>query len=622
MIKDNCVLPPAREPDVARQDETDAAFKHERIRGTYLPEWARNWIAPSERRNTIIVCGLILISYVLVFPIGEYAENDDWAYAKSLEYLHFEAEFRILEWSPMSLIGHSLWAVPFTKVAGFSFTIMKASVVVLHLIECLVLLRLLRLCRVGDNLALVAVATLIFHPLHFVHSYSFMTDVPAIAWQLVSSLCYIKAMIGNPRQDYVWFVLGSVFAGLAFLVRQHGLLVPIALAAYLLLWDRSRLRPKVLISALAPFAGISGLYTCWYQSVHGPTAQFEIAQDQITKFASNLPIQDLPFIVYTYSIYLGFFLIPLALSMPLSTYRVRWGVRGAIFVASAYVLINLYVFYAVAHDRIFPYMWNVITPFGFFRPDELLPGGFEPVWGRPVGWLIGFAGLLSLLALLNRMLGGKNGSESFDAPLRFFLLLLALQFGYVAATSPILFDRHLLVMMPATIIVFCLLSRNVRKLNRLAFLGCITPMAIYSVAGTHDVHAVSRTVFHAGQALVEEGVDPQFLTAGYAFDGWQLFERSTKSFQFHPPPEWWTINPWSYYDDSIQRTAGDGAEQIRTWWIGNVTHQIDVRYVALAATDSPEISGFEIYRQYSFQNWLPPKVKSIYVLRQSLVEGK
>lgn len=69
----------------------------------------------------------------------------------------------------MSLIGLLLWTLPFTTIFGFSFTVAKLSVVVLHFIECLTVLRILQLCGVGANLALVGILALILNPLHFVH---------------------------------------------------------------------------------------------------------------------------------------------------------------------------------------------------------------------------------------------------------------------------------------------------------------------------------------------------------------------------------------------------------------------------------------------------------------------
>jgi hypothetical protein len=86
----------------------------------------------------------IAIALVVVAPFGEYAVDDDWAYVRSLTILQHEGRLEILEWNPMSLVGHLLWGWLFTSVFGLSFTVTKLAVVATFLIECLTFVALLR----------------------------------------------------------------------------------------------------------------------------------------------------------------------------------------------------------------------------------------------------------------------------------------------------------------------------------------------------------------------------------------------------------------------------------------------------------------------------------------------
>ena len=89
----------------------------------------RAFLRAGQGRNELAVCLMTVTAYLLVWPVGDYAIMDDWAYAKSLEHLHYDGELIILDWNPMSLLGHLFVGLVFTKAFGFSFTVMKLSVV-------------------------------------------------------------------------------------------------------------------------------------------------------------------------------------------------------------------------------------------------------------------------------------------------------------------------------------------------------------------------------------------------------------------------------------------------------------------------------------------------------------
>ena len=91
----------------------------------------------SVTRDLAVIAAFVGICYWLVWPVGEYAILDDWAFNKSLSILNERGELRILHWNPMSLAGHLLWGWLFCKLFGVSFTITKLSVVVLHVVELL-----------------------------------------------------------------------------------------------------------------------------------------------------------------------------------------------------------------------------------------------------------------------------------------------------------------------------------------------------------------------------------------------------------------------------------------------------------------------------------------------------
>src|SRR5690242_19123065 len=90
-----------------------------------------------------VFLALVVLSYVAVYPVGEYAILDDWRYVKSLEHLQVDGQFKILDWCQTALVGHLVWGAVFTVPFGLSFTVTKLAVVVAAALQGIVTLRLL-----------------------------------------------------------------------------------------------------------------------------------------------------------------------------------------------------------------------------------------------------------------------------------------------------------------------------------------------------------------------------------------------------------------------------------------------------------------------------------------------
>ena|SRR5579872_4837395 len=637
-------------------------------------------------RNEVVICFAVALAYLLVWPVGGYAIMDDWIYVKSLQHLHFDGHLTILDYNPMSVLGHLFWGVLFTKLFGFSFTVTKISVVVLHVIECLLLLRILALCRVTANLALIAVTALVFNPLHFVHAFMYMTDVPAIAWQVVAVYCYIRGLLAAQRRSnseslnfiapsmlvqpspaqsnrtadsshrelaprgWPWLLAGSLAAGEAFLTRQNGVLVPAACFLYLLIFERRRSTLPILVSAILPVMVIVGMFTYWYQRIHGPTTAHLNSMREIIAFVSHPPLEDVPIIALAVFVHAGFFLLPLAMAVPLRAYRVSvLTARGALFCGFTWIALNALAYYAFTADRIFPYMWNVLTPFGLFGCDEFIIGQRDLLWGKPLGLLIGIGSLLAGLALVQRSAFRDSRPAAIpfagiasEAPIatapasiiadsadwphgittRFLLLLLGLQLAYVFATTPILFDRHLLLLAPTIILLFCVQSRQVTGLRIFRYLALLVPFMFYSVTTTHDLHALSRTAFAAGSDLTSDGVDPANINAGYAFDCWHTYERRVDSIHLlSQTPAWWHFDSWkSRFEISYRDTDALIEFRKHLWWMGTTNERLETTCAVSCSAPLTRIKStprYQLYREYKYHNWWPSRVKSMYVLRDA-----
>jgi Dolichyl-phosphate-mannose-protein mannosyltransferase len=586
-----------------------------------------------ERQKTKgpLVIGLtVLVSYALVFPVGEYAVLDDWAYALSLKHLHDDGVLEISNWNPMSLVGHLFWSLLFTKTFGFSLTVTKISVVVLHLVECLALFRLLTLCTVPSAGALAAVAMLIFQPLHFPHCFMNMTDVPMLTWQLVALFCYVQGLsVPTPRAT-LWLTLGSLSAGFAFLIRQSGCLVPLALLVYLVTWNRKRITPAVMAAAFGPAALIGVLFELWYRNIHGPTAAFRDSTKVIAAFLTHPPLSALPYIALTILIHLGLFVAPLALALPLRSYSLRKGTRRGITAGASLLVAGTWAWYAFGEDRVFPYLRNVVTPYGISRPNEFIIGDRDLLWGREIGWLVSLAGLLGILAFIVRTFANTpkpafpSAAETPTAPATVLRplasILLGLQLLYLGVTTPILYDRHLLMLLPTAIILFCLSSGGISRLIYWRLALSLVPMAFYSIATTHDLHALSRAAFEAGNGLLRRKIDPLVINAGYAFDCWHTYDQRKTQVVNIPVPPWWEKDEWQSLMQVDRRLAVWVRVRQSSWWVGHLRDKNETRFAVTSSPLSPLTADAEFLRvvdKHAYSNWWPLETKYVYVLERT-----
>lgn len=609
-------------------------------RSSYIGESLRDShsFQQSPWSDLAIISTLVGVCYWLVWPVGEYAVLDDWAFNKSLSFLNERGELRILHWNPMSLIGHVLWGWLFTALFGSSFTVTKLSVVVLHVLELFVLVRWLRWCGVPNRGVWLAALALMFHPLHFLHCYTYDTDVPAIIWQLVGLWCIARGLAAEPKRCEL-LLLGSVLVGWSAWTRQHGVVAWLAAATYMSIWERRLIFRRQGWYALMPGAALVIAFLGWYRFVHGPTEVFEVSMQQAYEFAINPPWTSLPRIGLTYAVYLGSFVAVLAVSLPIAAWRHLKRRSVILGLVMLWLLTNLIYYFYFERNLLFPYMRNELTPFGFFDPNSIVLGSSDRLWGHPTAWAITALSVLGFIALWQRFSDAdwRSCARPRWVTIRLCTLWLVWQLAYIVGTTPLLFDRHLLILAPSGVLVFMLLTPSQTRWNWVAFMAMLLPLAHYSLANSHDIHCVSRLAFQAGRELIANEVPPAKINGGYAFDGWYLYETHASSVPVQRIPPWWWNSRLPIHLDSYAQTSEFMLNSPEwCWWSGPVRPPGKVDY--LISVSSPqwlglqgigELSGgvhggrlsetppkFREVRRYPFVSGWRGRTKFVYVLQR------
>ena len=207
-------------------------------------------------------------------------------------------------------------------------------------------------------------------------------------------------------------------------------------------------------------------------------------------------------------------------------------------------------------------------------------------------------------------------------------------------TTPLLFDRHLLILAPSSVLLFVLLAPARTRWEWVPFAVVMVPLGYYSLASSHDVHAESRLAFRAGNDLIADGVSPAKINGGYAFDGWHLYETHSGPVPVRPLPPWWGYRIWDDLNSSPSHVDIVLNSPEAAWWSGPVRPPGEVDYViTLSSPQNIGLQGigplsgvvhgggvaatppkFHEIRRYPFISGWRGQTKFIYVLQRITAE--
>jgi 4-amino-4-deoxy-L-arabinose transferase-like glycosyltransferase len=250
---------------------------------------------------------LLLILILAISPSGEFPLNDDWIHAKTVEHLLATGQYKVHPYLNATLVAQSYWGALFCKIFGFSFTILRISTLILAFVNAWAVAKSGMVLGFSRNLALLCGGVVATSPLILQLSYSFMTDVPFFALSNLSGFFFLKALRQPKPQLVAW---GSLTAAIAFLIRQFGILLPIAFAitiAWLVWRKRYVWTISMTFALLLPWLGVVGLYWVWGEALISKTPILEFSK------AYAGPMLDALRHIPVALCYLGLFALPLGI---------------------------------------------------------------------------------------------------------------------------------------------------------------------------------------------------------------------------------------------------------------------------------------------------------------------
>lgn len=559
----------------------------------------RHWAA-------LLVVALYGLTAFIVPTLTPAAVSDDWVYVRSVEILVRQGQLKIIDLSVVTLLFQIVWGALFALPFGPSFGTLRIATLVLTALGGVALYGLCRELRIGRMGSALALAAYLFQPLSFVLSYSFMSDPQFVALLLIASYGYVRGLRPGPSGARAT-LCGSAIAVLAFLVRQQGALIPLAVIVYLALCRR----PRNVREALATGARVVALpaiaivlYYLWLQFINGvPFRQGDFVNS--VRNAGWLGTRDLVLqLLVIEALYLGFFALPLAVAtLPRLARLCRFaGPRGWLLFAGWVAVIAAGVAALGTQGRLMPYVAQFVGVSGL-GPNDLQGDRPALADGDAQWWFTAacVGGALLLGLALCRRAAAPPAPDRARAGLVLTLALwqavgiLPASYSFRHAGGSL--DRYLLPLLPFALCLGLWALRDLRPVLPLAW-AVVLIFGLLAVAGTRDFLVFQGATWGLAARANALGIPNTRLDAGTSWDGYHLYEYSQANHIAPQTPDgpWWPGRPW---------------------WTGLFAPATDSSYV-VSSTPLPD---FPIVEQTTYSSWLHRGPLPLYLLRRPDVAG-
>ncbi len=461
-----------------------------------------------------------------------------------------EGRLEIIDWAEMTLVGHVFWGALFSKIFGFSLTVLRCSTLVLGGLAVIGLYCISRSIGWNKWWSFCAALLLAVNPIFLGLSFTYMTDVPFTCFFIWSTYFFVRAYKSG---SWLPLLLASLICVWAMLIRQLALVLPVAWLVASLLQNRK----FKSIKAIVPLAVLVACYFVYTQVMSAYELLPETFNRRLTSttgplasFSGKSLLNIGGYFLLAFA-YLGFLFAPLFPWPKKISAVLKWRSLGivavAISITAALVLSN----------KSIPSLDNIWIDFGI-GPSSLADGygSFKqtPPPNLPTILRAGitFVGVLSACLLfvvtllrLKRWVVNKSNPG--------FLSVMG-SVGILVYLAPFLvfglYDRYLLPLIPLLILVLPLRSSLSFTSGKMKLLTAvfISGMGWFSVCATHDYLSWNRVRWSVIEELRSKGVAAHQIDGGAEYVCQTLFDPKKQ--------KWWEdLSP--KYVLSFQPTFGE-----------------------------------------------------------------
>ncbi len=584
----------------------------------------------TDRVFAIIATLLPVIAILLTVPFVETAAIDDWSYLRTVRDFVETGHIIYNGWATAILGFQILWGALFAKLFGFSFTVVRLSLLPL-IAGCGYLLFLTgRYAGLNPLYALFLSATLTLSPVFLPVADSFMTDGTGFFFLLLGLYGCIRLTQATTYRESLSFLLLIALASIAGgSIRQPICLVSVGVLPYVLF--RRRNDRQVLVTGLILWLISTALIVLGYRWFeHQPYALSEKLSDSVLSLIKATPYWIPKFLVTiptTLLITMPLFVAALSVWLPQQRKKLPVILGGTLLLLLLFVILNSPIRQkatALFGPPLWPYLgitlmpdgilWNDIYPW----QDEYAPDiAFNvPTVVKYVLITVIYLSYIFVAVTLadwvrNRRISIRTDSAPLTTEGRVVLTTyLAYNICYLpflpvrlAMVGGTLFDRYLIPLVPLIGIYLLWHIQNLQP-KRIPILagGVMAVFAFYTVAMNHDYYSCGRARLAALTAVEKSGVPRTRISAGFDLDC--LTELDAVNYINDPRLK---NPPGAYQPEVIPKCA------YQVYYYPRVPHVIP-QYVVTIGPNRGKASVLQPtrYANVPYSCWLPPFNRQVY----------
>jgi len=503
---------------------------------------------------------------VLVDPRADVSILDDWCYAISVEQILNGQGFHVSPWSSTFPPVQLWWGTVFAWLGGFSFTSLRMSTLVLWLVGTLGSYGGLRELGCRASAALFGALTVALYPIAFGLAFSFMSDIPFVAFSLLS-LALLTAGLRHARARTIAVGLGLAFV--AFFVRPVAIALPAGLFLGAFGLESAALRRRSALLAIATIVLMA--VTSMALTRLFPWGGEGGVQYRVMRLSFIFLVPPVVYVEAGLSMlaHVGLAIVPVLIAFGPAPRRGTW-LTAAVLIALAVVVSQL----ADSAVSALKFAHTVsLEELGAARPllqgaPPRGPGGHALALVATGIGLVGAAVLLGRLANALRP-GGWLRRPEWACVAGFGLasmgICFVIWFFYDRYYLPLVISGVVLTLADAAVPV----APWRRRLGVLALVA----LALVDVTGTRDMLAYQRAVTATAAELRAKGVAELDLDAGYVENGWRLYAHPERL----PPGKDFTLDvphvtakadglPWVIANAPLPGYQVARTVAVPTWW--------------------------------------------------------
>ena len=503
---------------------------------TVSPERAGVNVQSHAVRNGLICAFVVAACLWATYPVAEIGFIDDWSYAKTAQDFALTGHIVYNGWATAMLGWQVVWGALFIKLFGFSFTVVRLSMLPIAMATVFLFHAILLRFEVNPRNAVLGTLTLGLSPLFVPMAASYMTDVSGLfVIVLCLYLCQRAVAAESDRATIAWLCLAvgtNVVGGTVRQIAWLGALVMVPSTAWLL---RKRLG-ALLTSTFLWVISAATIFACMRWYARQPYSVIEPILQGISFNRAALPLQTIQFL---------FHLLGAALCMVLLVYPILagWLAQVRRLDRTPLLRVGLLLVAGGLFQGLTKWAWGAPwLPDVIWAEYITIAAAF---WAKPVPFLVmtWTRQVLSLLVIATALVFVecvrmklwpplKNKTAQVDSWQNIWWLLGPFSLSYFALLLPrafqmVMIDRYLLPLMPIAII--CLLRLHQQWVApTLPFfsVAVLAVFALLAIGGTHDWFAWYRARLIAINEVRASGVPRTAIQGGLEYDGWTQIEAS------------------------------------------------------------------------------------------------